>query len=172
MLKTTLGVAGLIGIVVLGYGRPVQAATTRIERAALTSPQLAQTQSAAPDTIGLESLQRFARAFQQMWAIRQESQIQMQEAIEWQGLTPARYSEIVNAQQDPNVQLSRPIVEAELQDFRLAASEVASIEQESLAQMRDALLSENMGIEEFTQILIAVRQNPDLWEQVQELLDP
>ncbi|NJN56399.1 MAG: DUF4168 domain-containing protein [Leptolyngbyaceae cyanobacterium SL_5_9] len=94
----------------------------------------------------------------------------MLQIVEGQGLTPDRFNEIAEAQQNPEAAPETEISEAELQSFEQAANEITTVRQQTQARFQEAVQSEGLEVEQFNQILAAVQQDPALQQEVEQIL--
>jgi len=128
--------------------------------------QVQQVQSSSD--ISSEELEQFAAAIQQMRNIQMESRNQVSQAIEQEGLSTARFREILQAQRNPEVETDAS--EEELQQFESASQKLAQIQRDTQSEMKQAVESQGLEIPRFQEILGAVREQPELQQQVQEII--
>lgn len=133
-----------------------------------TPPTQAQPQPAAE--VSSEDIEKFARAIAQLQTIQQETQTELLQIVEGQGLTPDRFNEIAEAQQNPEAAPAVEISDEELQSFEQAASEITAIRQQTQARFQEAVQAEGLAVEQFNQILAAVQQDPALQQEVEQIL--
>jgi DNA-binding transcriptional MerR regulator len=98
-----------------------------------------------------------------------ESRNEMSQALEEIGLSPEVFREILQAKQDPEAESDAS--EEELQKFDSATQELSQIQRETQSDMKEAVESEGLEVARFQQILSAVREQPDLQKQVQQIID-
>lgn len=149
----------------------------------------APAQGSAPATVSSADLQKFARALQQVRGLQSEAQTQMIQALQTQGLTPERFNQIAQATQQPNrSSAARPnsgspedsipaqrrtnISSQERQQFERAVEQLTQIQQETRGKQEQAVTSSGLSIQQFNQIFAAVRQNPQLQQEVMKLIEP
>ncbi len=120
-----------------------------------------------------EEIQSFASAFEVVQTIQGESRQKMVEAIEEQGLTIKEYNELLRQQQQPESNDSQASnVSAQKQEqFQQADAQIEQIEKEAQAEIETAITNEGLQVERFQQIWIAVRQDPELQQQVKNYLE-
>ncbi|MBD1999682.1 DUF4168 domain-containing protein [Leptolyngbya sp. FACHB-541] len=133
-----------------------------------TPPTQAQPQSAAE--VSSEDIEKFARAIAQLQTIQQETQTELLQIVEGQGLTPDRFNEIAEAQQNPQAGADVEISDEELQSFEQAANEITTVRQQTQARFQEAVQAEGLEVEQFNQILAAVQQDPALQQEVEQIL--
>ncbi|MDJ0702853.1 MAG: DUF4168 domain-containing protein [Leptolyngbyaceae cyanobacterium MO_188.B28] len=117
-------------------------------------------------------LQQFVNAVMEVQAIEQQTQENMAQLITAEGLSPERFNQIFLAQQSANADPISEITPEEQQTFDQVFSQLQAIDQASQVSKEQAVTDQGLAMERFSQILKAVRQDPDLQEQVQELLPP
>ena len=122
-----------------------------------------------------EEIQRFANAFEAVQSIQKESREQMARAIEQQGLTIKEYNELFRQQQQQNAggeseMSDSNFSEEKQQQFEQADARIDQIEQEAQSEIEQAITQKGLEVERFEQIWIAVRQDPELQQRVQNVL--
>lgn len=132
-----------------------------------TSIAQAQVKQSSPN-VSPQELEQFAQAIQQMREIQIESRDQVSEAIEEEGLSKDRFREILQAQRNPEVETNAS--QAEMQQFESASQKLAEIQRDTQSQMKEAVESQGLEVPRFQQILSAVREEPNLQQQVQQMI--
>ena len=122
----------------------------------------------ASSDISSEELEQFAAAIQEMRSIQMESRNQVSQAIEQEGLSTTRFREILQAQRNPEVETDAS--QEELQKFENASQKLAQIQRDTQSEMKQAVESQGLEIPRFQEILGAVREQPELQQQVQEII--
>ena len=117
-------------------------------------------------------LQQFVNAVVEVQAIEQQTQEDMAQLILAQGLSPERFNQIFLAQNSANADPISEITPEEQETFDQVFSELQSLDQASEVSKEEAVNDQGLEMERFSQILAAIRQDPDLQQQVQELLPP
>lgn len=172
MLKQIL-TGSSISVLLLLAGLPAQAQTEQPE--AETQEQVvpeteAPSQSAPVADVSSEEVQQFARAIQQMQQIQTEAQNQAVQVLEEVQLSPTRFNEILQSQQNPQVQPTAEITPEEQQSFDQAYAEIAEIQESTGARMEEAIQNEGLEVDRFNEILALVQQNPQLRQQIEQEL--
>ncbi|MBE9178877.1 DUF4168 domain-containing protein [Oculatella sp. LEGE 06141] len=134
-----------------------------------TAPAAPGTSAPATDVSQAE-LQQFANAIPELQALEQSAQQEVAQTIQSSGLSRERFTEIFQSQQSPTATPSSEVSEDEQQSFEEAIAQIQSIERETLSQQAQVLQSQGLEPERFNQILAAIRQDPALQQQVQQLL--
>ncbi|MFP4100429.1 DUF4168 domain-containing protein [Coleofasciculus sp.] len=166
MLKQLL-TGGSVLALVLAASLPIQA---QAETPAQQPGSPSQMQETPQLEVSQEDLQKFASALEQLQSIEQETQVELVEAIENQGLSVERFQEIALAQQNPEIQPSTEISQAEVESFDQAAGQVTQIQQQAQTRMQEAVEREGLDAQQFSQIGAALQQDPTLQQQFQEML--
>ncbi|QDZ38703.1 DUF4168 domain-containing protein [Euhalothece natronophila Z-M001] len=122
----------------------------------------------AATDISSQELEEFATAIQQLEAIQTESREQVGQIIEDEGLTAQQFRDILEAQRDPEIE--NEASEEELQQFENATEQLVQIQREAQVDMREAVEATGLKVERFQAIFAAVREQPELREQVQQII--
>lgn len=163
MLKSML-LGGLVGTSLLLV--PV---AVRAQAGQLASPQ-PSAQAASPASVTSIELQQFVQAIRQLQVVDRQNQQKMAKAIEEEGLSPQRFSEIGQGLQNPGTPPATPVSEEEQQKFQKAIEKMDKIQRESLPKQQRAISTQGLQIERFRQIDVAVQQDPVLKKRVQQML--
>lgn len=131
---------------------------------------LAQNQPAPAAQVSSDDLQKFAGALKLLLEIEQDSQTKIAEAIKDRGFSQDRFRAILMAQRNPEAKPSPEISQEEMQKFAEVISQAQKIQEQTQAKQEEAVQSQGLNVDRFNEILAAVRQNPTLKEQVQQLL--
>ena len=119
--------------------------------------------------VSSEELEQFARVIPQLQEIQQSAQQEAAQVIQDSGLSTERFSEIYQSQQAGTAPTAE-VTPEEQQSYEAASTKIESLEQEVRSQQEEVLQSEGLEPQRFGEILVAVRQDPALQQQVQELL--
>lgn len=142
-------------------------------------PAQSQAQSPAPQTpaqgapqtqVSSEELQKFAKSVKQILTIEQGAQTKMAQAVKAEGLSEERFMAIYKVQQNPQAQPKPTVTSQEKQKYDKAFTKLGQIQQDTQSQMAQVLKQQGLEVKRFNEILVAVRQNPDLREKVQQLI--
>lgn len=126
---------------------------------------------AAPQTkVSSEELQKFAKSVKQILTIEQGAQTEMAQVIKAEGLSEGRFIEIYKTQQSPPVQPKAAVTTQEKQKYDKAYTKLGEIEKKTQSKMAQVLQKEGLEVKRFNEILVAVRGNPSLREQVQQMM--
>jgi len=139
-----------------------------LANSSLSVAQAQQVEPSSETDISSEELEQFAAAIQEMRSIQMESRNEVSQAIEEEGLSAQRFREILQAQRNPEMETDAS--EAELQKFESASQKLAQIQRDTQSEMKQAVESQGLEVPRFQQILGAVRQQPELRQQVQQII--
>lgn len=165
MLKSI--VVGLVGTLVSLAPGMAQAQTQP------PSPQVLS-QSFSPGrastTITPLELQQFIQALRQLQRVDMETQEKLVEALKSENLSPQRFQEIGQKQNNPDIPGVAPVSAAEQQRFEKAIAKIQTIREEAAPKQSRAITLQGLTVERFNQIGVAIEQNPDLRRQIQNRL--
>jgi hypothetical protein len=115
-------------------------------------------------------LQQFAQAIKQLRKVEMETQQKMAEALKSERLSPERFQEIGQRQDDPNSPLTAEISTQDQQRFEKALAKINQIQQDAVPKQNRAVRQQGLTLERFNQIGRAIEQNPTLKRQLQQNL--
>ena len=133
---------------------------------AISSPQ-----AAAKVQVNPEELQKFTDTIKELLVTYPKFQTAMVQAVEAEGLSKERFTEIYLAQQNSEVQPSTEITEKEKQDFEKAFGKVEQIQLDNQSQMKQIVQQKGLEVQRFNQIFAATLQDPELQQQVRQMID-
>jgi hypothetical protein len=135
-------------------------------------------------------LQKFARALQEVRGLQNQAQNDMLQALQSEGLTPERFNQIAEATQRrtpgnstrpnaagtpegiPSQQSGANVSSEDRQRFERVVQQLTQIQQAARGKQEQAVTASGLSVQQFNQIFAAVRQNPQLQEQVRNLIEP
>lgn len=158
MIKQLLTSGSILTLVLLGI--PAQAQTQNPAPPAQTSPQT---------PVSPTELQKFAKSVKQILVIEQGAMTEKVQAIKAEGLSEGRFIEIYRVQQS-QAQPQTAVTPQEKQKYDKVFTKLGEIEKKTQLQMIQVLKKEGLEVPRFNQILAAVRENPSLREQVEQML--
>ncbi|MGF1480680.1 MAG: DUF4168 domain-containing protein [Cyanophyceae cyanobacterium] len=169
-MKRQLLTLGSLALVLLSGGAVAQAQTTEPSSEPTTEPSPeAPVQETTPTEVSSEELEQFATAMEQMQVIRQDYEGQMVQAVESEGLSKERFIEISQVQRDPEAQPASEISQEEQESFENAVARLVELQQEAKDKMKEAVQSQGLEVSRFNEILAAVKQDPNLQQEVQQM---
>jgi hypothetical protein len=127
-------------------------------------------QAASSSAVTQEELQKFAEAFKEFRVIEMDAEQKMAQAVQAEGLTPERFVEIGQSQQGEAPASAAEVSAEEQQKFDKALVKVREILQNTEDRKYQAVQSQGLEIERFKEIIAAVQENPQLKQQVQQML--
>lgn len=128
----------------------------------------AQVKQAATTEVSPQELEQFAQAIEEMRSIQLESRDQVSQALQEEGISKERFQEILKAQRNPEVNVNAS--QQEMQKFESASQKLADIQRNTQSQMKNAVQEQGLEVPRFQQILAAVREQPTLQQQVQQMI--
>ena len=150
----------------------------------------APAQEAAPTPVSSTDLQKFARALQEVRGLQSQAQNDMLQALQSEGLTPERFNQLAEATQRrtpgnstrpnaagtpegiPSQQSGANVSSEDRQRFERVVQQLTQIQQAARGKQEQAVTASGLSVQQFNQIFAAVRQNPQLQEQVRNLIEP
>ncbi|TVQ36326.1 MAG: DUF4168 domain-containing protein [Spirochaetaceae bacterium] len=126
-----------------------------------------------PETIevGDAELNRFVEALQQIERVQMDTQEEMISVLDEQGITTERFNEIYQAEHNPEFELDQPLSSDEQSRFRMAEQQLQSIQEDSQVEMSQVVQNQGIEIDRFNEIYVALTQDPELQQRVQELIN-
>lgn len=153
----TILVAGLVSL-------PVRAQQTP------QTPQAPRPAQPTNQTVSPAETRQFANAVKQVLAISRQSESQAVQAIRSEGLTEQRFDEIFRSERNPQQKPTKPVQAAEKQQYDRALAKLVQLGKDNDAKVESALKKEGLDMPRFNQIFQIVRANPQLRQQVQQLI--
>ncbi len=129
--------------------------------------QMQQQQQATPD-ISDEELQKFANAFQEVQVENQKIQKDMIAKIEEEGMEVQRFSEIQQAQQNPNQEVE--MTAEEEKEIENLMPKLQTIQQESQTVMQEKIKSAGLTMNRYQEIAQMIQQSPELQQKLQSMM--
>lgn len=114
-------------------------------------------------------LQQFAQAIKQLKRVEMEMQQKMVEALKDEKLSPQRFQEIGQRQDDPNAPITADISAKDQQQFDKALAKIKQIQQDAVPKQNRAVALQGLTLERFNQIGRAIEQNPALKRQLRDI---
>src|SRR5690554_1449237 len=129
--------------------------------------QMQQQQQATPD-ISDEELQKFVDAFQEIQVENQKIQQKMIAEIQEEGMEVQRFSEIQQAQQNPNQEVEMTAEEEKAIESLMP--KLQSIQQESQTVMQEKIKSAGLTMNRYQEIAQMIQQSPELQKKLQSMM--
>lgn len=129
--------------------------------------QMQQQQQATPD-ISDKELQKFANAFQEVQVENQKIQQKMIAEIQEEGMEVQRFSEIQQAQQNPNQEVEMTAEEEKAIENLMP--KLQTIQQESQTVMQEKIKSAGLTMNRYQEIAQMIQQSPELQQKLQSMM--
>lgn len=130
----------------------------------MQNPQQQQQQVDVSDS----DLEKFANAFKEIQAINQTSQQQMMAVIQEEGMEVQRFNELFQAEQNP--QQEADMNKEEEKKFKSINNEIQTIQKDSEKKMIAKIEDEDLSVNRYQEIMMAVQNQPEMQEKLQEHL--
>lgn len=114
------------------------------------------------------NLKKFADAYQEIQLENSKAQQEMVGIIQKEGMDVERFGEIKNASMDPNSEVD--LSKEEKTQYDRANENLEKMKTSFEQKMDDIIKSKGLTSEKFDQIFLAVQNNKDLQQKVQNLL--
>lgn len=112
-----------------------------------------------------KELEQFAAAAQQVQMINQEAQQKMINTVEEQGLDVQRFSEIQQAQQDPQQELEA--TEEEVEKYEASTREFEKIQLKAQREMEEKITEGGLTVPRYQEIAMTLQSDPELQKKFQ-----
>lgn len=129
--------------------------------------QQQQQEQSTPD-ISDEELQKFADAFQEVQAENEKIQEKMIAEIKEEGMDVQRFSQIQQAQQNPEQEAEMTAEEEKA--IETLTPKLQSIQQESQAVMQEKVEAAGLSMTRYQEIAQMVQQSPELQQKLQSMM--
>ncbi len=116
-----------------------------------------------------QELEMFVKAAQDVMAIQQQTNHEMVEGIEGEGLTVEEFNHMFNAMQDPQTEIDA--TEEEKQAFDRALQKVSEVQEAADEQVMQAVEDAGLQYHEYEEIMTAYQQDPEVQQRVNEMLE-
>jgi hypothetical protein len=139
-----------------------------------TQPPAASPAPASPTTpqtkVSADELKKFAGATKQLLAIVNETEGQMVQAVQKQGLSETRFNEIYQSKKNPAAKPAAQITPKEEESYKQAVSQLTQIQKDAQAKMDQVVQAQGLQMERFNQIFVAVQNDPQLRQEVRKMI--
>lgn len=129
--------------------------------------QQQQQQQTIPD-ISDEELQKFANAFQEVQAESQKVQQKMIAKIQEEGMDVQRFSQIQQAQQNPEQKAEMTAEEEKALENLMP--KLQSIQQESQSVMQEKIKAAGLSMARYQEIAQMIQQSPELQQKLKSMM--
>lgn len=107
--------------------------------------------------------------FVEVVKVQQESELEMVQAIQDNGLDLQQFNQILQAQQSAETS-TEDISQEQMQQFEKASQKVIEIQQEMQMEVMQAINESGLGVQTYQEILSAYQTNPEVQQQVDQRL--
>ena len=128
-------------------------------------------ESAEQINVEESELAQFVDALQQIEQVQMETQEEMIGVLNDLDLSTDRFNEIYQAEHNPEFELERALSDDEQQRYRMAEQELQGIQEDSQVEMSQVVESQGIDIDRFNEIYVALTQDPELQQRVQEMMN-
>ena len=147
---------------------PATKPTPATKPAPAASP--APTSPTAQEKVSPEELKKFASATKQLLAIVNDTESQMVQAVEKQGLSQTRFNEIYQSKQNPNAKPATQITSKEEASYKQAVTQLTQLQKDAQTKMDQVVQAQGLPMERFNQIFAAVQKDPQLKQEVRKMI--
>lgn len=127
-------------------------------------------QTAPATSVNSADMQKFANAVKEILTISKASEAAAGQAIRGEGLTEQRFDEIYKSQNEPKQKPTTAVQPKERQSYDRAIAKLVKIQQDNETKASKAVQNQGLNPQQFGQIFQAVRNDPKLRQQVQEMI--
>jgi hypothetical protein len=117
-----------------------------------------------------EELKKFAVATKQLLTIVNDTESQMVQVVQKQGLTEARFNEIYQSKRNPQAKPATQITPKEEEGYKQAVGQLTQIQKDAQVKMDKAVQDQGLPMERFNQIFAAVQKDPQLRQEVRKMI--
>jgi TolA-binding protein len=129
-----------------------------------------QQQQPAPVEVSESDLEQFVEAVGKVDEVQQENQQKMMSVIEKHEMTVDEFNQIMQAQQAPGGE-APDVSQEQLEKFNQASGEIQQIQANMDTEVQQAIGEAGMDMEEYQNIYMAIQQDPELMQRVQEMME-
>lgn len=124
----------------------------------------------AQEKVSPEELKKFASATKQLLAIVNDTESQMVQAVEKQGLSQTRFNEIYQSKQNPSAKPATQITSKEEASYKQAVTQLTQLQKDAQTKMDQVVQAQGLPMERFNQIFAAVQKDPQLKQEVRKMI--
>ena len=139
---------------------------------AVSAVAMAQTGAppAAAENVDDAELEQFARALQGIQVAQQEIQLEMQQVVQGSPLGEERFNEIHEVVNTTG-NVPDNANDAEVEQYSAVVEELGTIQQDLQLEMASIVEDNEMEVERFNAIVMAIQQDEQIWNRVQDLMN-
>ncbi len=158
-MKSQTMIAGLTAVVFAFFAVPAEAQFQQ-------PPQDAAPQIEVSD----EELQDFVDASMNAQTVQAQFQQQMVEIVDEEGIDVETYNDIMRAQQMGSAEEDLDVSAEDIDNFENAFEQIQEVEQEMEVDIHNAIEEEGIEVERFQEINMAIQQDPELQQRIQQII--
>lgn len=128
------------------------------------------TSAFSQEKISDTELTNFAKAYTDIQNINENAQNEMTNVIEKSGMEISTFNVMYQAAQNPNAPMPENVSEADTKKFEEVVVEIEKLQPKFQKEMEDAVVSNNISIERYQQVVTQLQTNPELQQKLQEKL--
>lgn len=134
-----------------------------------TQPEFGEGQATEVD-LSDEELEQFVEAIVSAQELQMESQEEMMEIVEGEGISVEMYNQITQAQQMGQTEEEIDASAEDMENYNNALQKIMEVEERMEPQMVAAIEETGMSMERYQEINMAVQQDPALQQRIQQEL--
>jgi len=117
-----------------------------------------------------EELKTFVDASMKAQQIQTEAQMEMVAIVEDEGLNVETYNRILQGLQMGQSAVEMEVSESDVEKFEVASAQIGEIEEDMEVKLIAAIEDEGLELERFQQIFMAVQNDADLQQKMQQMI--
>ncbi|MEB3826319.1 DUF4168 domain-containing protein [Phormidium sp. CCY1219] len=164
MLKQLITASSILALLLVGNLPAAHAGTQQ------SVPQNSQQILAQANNVSSSELQQFASVYKKLVTLEQQFQAQIVQVIQSEGFTRERFVEIYEAQTNPQAQPGSEISQSEMESFQQVVAQAQAIRQETQVRQQEAVAESGLDANRFQEILAAIKNSPELQQEVEALI--
>jgi len=166
MLKYSL--AFILIFSLIGFGCNDDQSPDAPPQEPMQDQQMQQQQPAAATDVTDDELDQFVNASTSAQQIQMDSQQEMITIVENEGLAVETYNQIAEGRQMGQTDDELNVSTEDLERYDRASESIAEVERDIEADLTTAIEDEGMDMQRFQEINMAIQQDPELQQRVQE----
>jgi inhibitor of KinA sporulation pathway (predicted exonuclease) len=131
--------------------------------------QMQQQQSAQPDSITDEELEKFAMVTNELQKVQEESQKQVQAMLSDKEMDMQRFQQIMMSRQNPNMGDSVEVTEQEEKTMKEIQPKLQKMQQQSRKEMMGIMQENGLQPQRFQAISRALQSNPEVMKRFKKI---
>lgn len=128
-----------------------------------------QMQSAQPDSITDEELEKFAMVSSELQQVQQESRKKVQDMLSDKEMDMQRFQQIMMSRQNPNMGDSIEVTDQEKETMKEIQPKLQKMQQQSRQELMSIMQEEGLQPQRFQAIARAVQSNPEVMKRFKKI---